>query len=442
MMRTVNVIAKLDQADTFALRPMEGDLDLVIPLNDHSTVLSTNAWVLLRTTGIASSGLALDFLRLAVTVYTADQIISRDREGFQGWSRHIRLYFPTANAALWDGVKNSVQKMLSFLSGDRWELSFRSAAPASPAPPIPSTPGPAVSKVSLFSGGLDSLIGAIDQLEAGETIDFVSHHKRGSEHPAQEKLFDALVAHYGQGRCRWFDFYVQPSQQNLSSGKENTSRARSLLFLALGIGIANFHGAPVDLIVPENGLISLNVPLTGTRLNSHSTRTTHPHFLSLLQEILVGLGIGNHLVNPYRFKTKGEMMRQCRNQQLLTSIYADSLSCSHADNSHYILGTPPGIHCGYCVPCIIRQAAEHAAGITLTRYVINPVTAPPAANSDSGRDVRAFRMALEEVQGIARHSAVLRVLKPGPLPFSNQAELDGYVDVYLRGMVEVRNFLP
>lgn len=31
-----------------------------------------------------------------------------------------------------------------------------------------------------------------------------------------------------------------------------------------------------ELLVPENGLIALNVPLDETRVGSFSTRTTHP----------------------------------------------------------------------------------------------------------------------------------------------------------------------
>src|SRR5688572_27236639 len=114
--------------------------------------------------------------------------------------------------------------------------------------------------------------------------------------------------------------------------------------------------------------------------------------MSLLQEILGDLGISNRIENPYRFKTKGEMMQECRDRAFLLSNYGASMSCSHPDNSRYE-GQRPGIHCGYCVPCIIRQSAETAAGGIHTTYTHNVQTNPPAASSDKGSDLRAYKIA-------------------------------------------------
>lgn len=58
-------------------------------------------------------------------------------------------------------------------------------------------------------------------------------------------------------------------------------------------------------------------------------------------------------------KTKGGMLRECANQQL--EINTETMSCSHP--SVRWDGEGNG-HCGYCVPCIIRQAAFKAAGLT------------------------------------------------------------------------------
>lgn len=59
-----------------------------------------------------------------------------------------------------------------------------------------------------------------------------------------------------------------------------------------------------ELMVPENGLIALNVPLDETRVGSFSTRTTHPFYLSLWNKLLLGLGLNMSVVNPYWNKTK------------------------------------------------------------------------------------------------------------------------------------------
>lgn len=136
-----------------------------------------------------------------------------------------------------------------------------------------------------------------------------------------------------------------------------------------------------------------------------------------------------------------EMMIECKNKTFLAKHYPGTLSCSHPDTSRYIKGTSPGIHCGYCVPCIIRQAAEKAAGGISTNYAHQIKYNPPGPNTGKGRDLKAFKMALEEIKNIARHSMVLRVLKSGPLPFADLNELNDYISVYQRGMNEVSTFL-
>ena len=94
---------------------------------------------------------------------------------------------------------------------------------------------------------------------------------------------------------------------------ERSQRARSLAFFGLGVlagtSLSNYDGStPVEMIVPENGYISLNVPLTPLRLGSLSTRTTHPIYLAKLQAILDVAGLKIRLRNPYQLKTKGEML--------------------------------------------------------------------------------------------------------------------------------------
>ena len=70
-------------------------------------------------------------------------------------------------------------------------------------------------------------------------------------------------------------------------------------------------------------------------------------------------------------------MVECDNQRLLKTLNSETLSCSHSENSRYS-GMRPGIQCGYCVPCIIRQAAEKKSNITGTEYVHNITQSTPS----------------------------------------------------------------
>lgn len=90
----------------------------------------------------------------------------------------------------------------------------------------------------------------------------------------------------------WLDLWmVFPRDYIPAGGNDNNTRSRSFLFIGYALfamtGMDNIN----ELLVPENGLIALNVPLDETRVGSFSTRTTHPFYLSLWNELLVGLGL-------------------------------------------------------------------------------------------------------------------------------------------------------
>lgn len=55
-------------------------------------------------------------------------------------------------------------------------------------------------------------------------------------------------------------------------------------------------------------------------MGTSSTRTTHPHYMALFQELLNLIEIPVRLVNPYQFKTKGEMLLECKNQTFVKTI--------------------------------------------------------------------------------------------------------------------------
>lgn len=434
-MKIWNIIVKSD-TDNFSIDSIENEQILTLPINTstgESPLLSTSVFQDFVTANIYPNNNTFDLLSIGIYVYTIDQIISRSRYGFQGWSRHFKVYLPVNNLSVWNGVKDDMEVLLSFLSGDKWELYFRQSEKLRKINHPSSINSLNVNTVSLFSGGLDSYIAAINLLEKGKKVVFVSHYKSGSESPTQTQLYNLLQSKYGTDSFIKYKFWVQPNQKHSEVSKEETSRARSFLFLTLGITIANTLGDNIEFIIPENGLISLNIPLTGTRLSSHSTRTTHPFYLETFKTILRKLGINNSFFNPFQFETKGEMMENCINKDFLKSTYGQTLSCSHPANSRFTKGQKPGIHCGYCVPCIIRKASEHKFNSSETVYANKNIN----VLKKSGRDIRAFKLAIERISTYKKHKLVLELLKSGPLPFIDEQELNKYVGVYQRGMDEV-----
>lgn len=442
-MRTKNIIVKLKSSDTTEFTNLANENNLMIQLDqtDLNKMVKANLMRDLEKSNLVPSNTIYDLVNFALGIYTIDQVVSRQINGFKGWSRHLIVNFPVHDLQLWNNVREDFANYLSFLSCDKWEIEFRQNHEIREFE-LPENRNPDnFSKVSLFSGGLDSFIGAIDLLASEEKPFLVSHYKI-SERKVQERLIDGLKEQFGENNFDSQKFWVQPNQKNQSSEKENSSRARSFLFITLGIAVANCLGNDIKLILPENGLISLNIPLTKTRLSSHSTRTTHPYFIDGLNKTFEKLGIRNIIENPYKYKTKGEMILECLDRDFLNQHISETISCSHPENSRY-QGREPGLNCGYCVPCIIRQSAENKAGNISTDYAIGDVKQEtPSQNSKKGSDYRAFKMGLQRFSSInSRHSIALQIIRAGSIPYHSLNELNDYISVYERGMEEVRQFL-
>jgi hypothetical protein len=203
----------------------------------------------------------------------------------------------------------------------------------------------------------------------------------------------------------------------------------------LGIAVASgLRGGRI--VVPENGFISLNIPLTISRLGSFSTRTTHPFLISLLRDVLSVLDIDVHLEMPYRHMTKGEMLQNCADQRTLAKGLGATMSCAHPSAGRFQGGHDPNQHCGYCIPCLIRRAAISSWGDDPTRYTWSNLGA--SLTPGRGADLRAVRLALDHyAQDPPRLSDLLAA---GPLP-GNTADRIAYLGVFRRGLAELQAFV-
>jgi 7-cyano-7-deazaguanine synthase in queuosine biosynthesis len=374
-----------------------------------------------------------DLLRLAMAIYAADLSIPRAMAD-DNWTRDIILHLPVAYPELWNDSNETLTRMVSFLTGDRWTFEFRQRVDDE-EPEHSQLEAFNPTAVSLFSGGMDSLIGALDLIAQGQQIALVGHHGGGVTKRFQKNIADALLENHRE-RLNMHAFHVLPPLLPDETG-ETTMRSRSILFIALGLSVADVCGDGIPLFIPENGLISLNIPLTGSRDGSASTRTTHPHFISLFRQLLVSLGINHPLMLSYRFMTKGEMLRQVNDQRLLARTVPFSMSCAHPEAERWRGGSSDR-HCGYCLPCIIRQAAVYNANLTDGPMAVDIINNPPDHDSRKGLDLRAVKIALSRLRNRPRHRIVLDLLDSGPIP---QEDLSNYMDVYLRGMEEVRAFI-
>ena len=418
----------------FAAITLRGDLPAPVPLDVEYAALKPLG---------AVPPVALDLLLFAAAVYAADKAVDRG-EARDAWTRDFELRVPVSDPPLWEGVADDLAACVSFLSGDRWRLRFEPLAcsllrPRSPrrrgkgnAPPPPRGDG-----VSLFSGGLDSLVGVIDALADGpnRTLVLVGHHDPAVPGPLtdqRETLRRLPAALRNRATPTWVR--VRPD----GKAADINLRSRSLLFVALGVYAAAAVAPGGPVLIPENGMIALNPPLTPSRRGSCSTRTAHPHYLALLRGLLGRLGLPADLRNPLEAKTKGEVLTTCRDPAALRAALPYSVSCAkRSRRGHWDDRT--ATHCGHCVPCIYRRAALLAAGIPQERYGLEVIgTDRDWSDPKKGAlsDLRALcslvRRSLDEPQ-------LARLLRGNaPLP---AAQVAGHAATVSRGIEEVRELI-
>lgn len=382
---------------------------------------------------LSQSEIARDLLSIAIAIYSADKMIKRE-EAYDGWTRYITLYIPVTNKTVWEHQKELLLEAVRFLSGDYWEIKFRDLEASSETETHQSALfKEAKSKqIVLLSGGLDSFVGAINILEAteGEVI-FLSHYGAGIIKSIQDQVIEYLKDKY-KDRVVSIQPYIQPPEP-----QEPSQRSRSILFLALGIFVASSLGRKSKLHVCENGFISLNVPISPKRIGSNSTRTTHPFFIDTVQKLLENLGVDVEIITPYSYKTKGEMLRETQNREMLLGGLELTRSCSKS-NLRWLQYDPKG-HCGICMPCIIRRSALRAAGMPEGNYLYD-ITVDISNLSTAQRDtLRALNIFLERYKE-KDGTLIFDILSNGPLPESS-GSIDEFESVYRRGLNEIADLL-
>ncbi len=383
---------------------------------------------------------ALDLLVVAGACYVVDKAVKRTSAS-DWWTRDLRVSFAVSDPKRWEKVADRLNTALSFLSGDVWRTSFRQspcelfvAPKTGRKKTLPPGEPDTFEAVSLFSGGLDSLIGTIDYLEANPAnhLLMIGHYDASGPRSQQRAIYDQMRLRF-PGRTKLVQVRVA---QRPKKNAESTLRSRSIVFLGLGIYAASEIGAAVPLLAPENGMIALNLPMTPSRSGSCSTRTMHPFYLNTFRSVLKDLELRNALINPLELKTKGECVSQCGDLSLLNGLASRTVSCSHGSRRQD-WKRKSATNCGYCVPCLFRRASLHASKLDSGKqYGIDVCKDELTVNSDrdSADDLRAVTSGLRHFNTEASiRKAIMSVARVEPL--------GGYVDLVHRGLKELQTWI-
>lgn len=305
-----------------------------------------------------------DFAWLALAVYAADRFASRHPFGANGtsfWRRRIHVRVPMRERRLWLGVEPKLVRALELLTEDDWTFDFsaeRARCSVETQEYFCGFPRPDFQWVSLFSGGLDSLAGALHWIlrKEGRGL-LVSGHTHNRMRAAQQQLVEQLSNAFPDTIDNLDVHYGFPEKQE-HSGSEPSQRTRAFVHVCLGALAALTVGGS-RLFLFENGVGALNLPCDSAQIGSQNSQGTHPVFLSRMEDYVNGVFKRPFTIeNPFAFTTKGQMLGlpPLANHQALLHR---SFSCDRFPNYHH-----RAPQCGYCPSCLIRRLAFHASGLT------------------------------------------------------------------------------
>lgn len=305
-----------------------------------------------------------DLLEIASYIYTADQCIRRGADNVDsfgdGWRRDLHFVVPVRNPDFWKSsrIQDTLCSTLEFLSDDQYQFDFvkleqdhqfQNYLEFNDVHQVYRKP----EQVVMFSGGLDSLAGAIDEIvNQKRRVVLVTHRSTSKFSKRHRTLNQMLAEKSGDNAPHHITVKVHKIKE---LNYDYTQRSRSFLYVSIGATIAKMLGLN-SVRFYENGVISLNLPVCAQVVGGRATRTTHPKVIKGFQDIISLVADEPFVVeNPYIWKTKADVIKVISDAGC-QDLIRHSMSCTHTwemSNQH--------THCGGCSQCIDRRFAILAA---------------------------------------------------------------------------------
>ncbi|MBD3293174.1 MAG: hypothetical protein GF393_09635, partial [Armatimonadia bacterium] len=316
---------------------------------------------------------AMDLLDIATALYAADIAVMRGER--EQWPREIDLSVPVRQPELWESAAEHLRQLTWELTRDAFSVNFYRSADAPEidcTADIASTVEPDC--VSMLSGGLDSLAGAVMLQQTDRTPTYVLHR---SGNPAvltaQQRALAAIESHWpGASSARPCSVEPNPRGETAleyppAEAREPSRRCRSVLFMAMGLVAAEAAGV-ADVYMPENGVLTAGLPVSAARAGSMSTHSTHPAVLELMNRVAEQAGLRGRLLNPFVYQTKSELIRDVLAPNLSISEIQSTVSCWAVGRANR--------QCGGCVPCLLRQIGMAWAELPPEAYMVDVLNRP------------------------------------------------------------------
>ena len=158
----MKIVCRINKKDTFKVDEQATNVDF-FDFNSFSYTF----WKNKNKLPYWYSQQALDLLYISMAVFSADRLCLR-KNAHDGWSREFSVFMPILEYDMWQNAKSTLEEMLNFLSGDKWTFIFRRREQSEEEKINYDKWEKSKQKIKnydqicMFSGGMDSLIGAID----------------------------------------------------------------------------------------------------------------------------------------------------------------------------------------------------------------------------------------------------------------------------------------
>lgn len=386
--------------------------------------------------------LLTDLLEVAAYVYCADHATTRGgneaRNMGAKWRRHLHFVVPVREPDKWSAARAVLEETLGFLSEDEFHFDFEKLKKPPPVQQYLEFGDSrshhfAADEVLLFSGGLDSLAGAVEEMVGnGRRVALVSHRSAPKMNPRLRDLVSDLRGHCkDSGRLLHVPVWVRKSQR--LSRDYSTQRTRSFLYASLAAVVARMLGLS-KLCFFENGVTSLNLPITEQVIGARATRTTHPQAIENFGRFFSALlGEQFSVDNLFIWKTKSDVVRTIADHGC-ADLIRHSISCSRVFDV-----TKLKTHCGKCSQCIERRFAVLAEGLAKhdpwEMYDVDLLTGErkdgePRTMLESYLKTATEAEQMTDIQFFTKYGEIARVLRH--LPGTTDENASKIIDLYRR----------
>jgi len=331
-----------------------------------------------------------DLLEIAGYIYAADRMTKRGNPSqveYHSWSREFQFFIKVRDHKFWNkkSIAKNLSKLLTFVSGDlSYNFTFLEGGKDAGQGNIFDNENISLDKkentaIALFSGGLDSLSGALELLNTTDlNLILISHQSNNfMVTKIQKDIFNLLDKDF-PGRLQRFPFTCSLHGER---AVEETQRTRIFLYTVIAYSLMSLADEK-SIYVFENGITSINFPKRQDMMNARSSRTTHPQTIYLLEQFFTSISSTPVKVShPFFTFTKTDVFEKIKKYGKLNYLNS-TITCTKTFNVSK--KESPAVHCGECSQCIDRRFASFSSSVENYDVIYDTDILKDAMKSDEG----------------------------------------------------------